>query len=104
MKIEFVIPSSPADIAGVKTNWFIISVDGTGVVTGNSARCMSLLHGAVGTSVTLDLADPQRLQTNRFIIKREDVPLPDDFFRDIFGTNAPGTLATNASKPFLISH
>jgi C-terminal processing protease CtpA/Prc len=73
-------------------------------VSETSTRCMSLLHGTVGTSVTLELADPQRHQTNRFIIKREDVPIPDNPFRGMFGTNAPKSSATNALKPFLIAH
>ena len=101
--IGFVFPNSPAEVAGVKTNWFIISVDGTNVVSAPE-RCMDLVHGAVGTSVTLQLADPQRHQTNRFTIKRADVAWPDDLFLSIFGpgseTNAPKRIAP---KPVLIA-
>jgi len=90
--IVSVFPGSPAEGAGVKTNWFIISVGGTNVVGESDVRCMSMLHGTVGTSVTLELADPQRNQTNRFTIKRADVAFPLDL---LFG---PGS-ETNAPKP-----
>jgi carboxyl-terminal processing protease len=78
LRVERVFPGSPAEVAGIKTNWFLISVDGTNVVSMSSMRCMSLVHGSVGTSVTLELADPTMSQTNEFIVKRADVKLPDD--------------------------
>jgi C-terminal processing protease CtpA/Prc len=97
LRIAYVFPGSPAASAGVKTNWFIISVDGTNVASMPSERCMSMVHGAVGTLVNLELADPQRIKTNGFTIKREDVAWPDDLFRGVFGpfskTNAPKPIA-----------
>src|SRR4051812_46221524 len=60
LHIALVFPGSPAAEAGVKTNWHLISIDGTNVVSESSTRCMTLLHGAVGTSVALELADPER--------------------------------------------
>jgi C-terminal processing protease CtpA/Prc len=95
LHIVSVFPGSPAEDAGIKTNWFIISVDGTNVVSAPSERCMSIVHGTVGTSVTLELVDPQRNQTNRFTIKRADVRMSDDLFHGMFG---PGS-ETNAPKP-----
>ena len=103
-KIHDVFPGSPADLAGVQANWFVIAIDGTNVVSATSTRCMSLLHGVVGTSVTLELADPQRQQTNRFIMKRDDVPLPDDMFRGFFETNAASPLRQMRQNHFLIAH
>lgn len=103
LKIVNVLPGSPAEGAGIKTNWFIISVDGTNVVGEPSYICMRMLHGTVGTSVTVELADPKMIQTNRFTIKRADVAWPDDLFRSIF---PPGSRITNApptSLPFLIA-
>ena len=84
-KIHSVYPGSPADIAGVQTNWFIIAIDGKNVVSATSTHCLSLLRGTVGTSVTLELAAPQRQRTNIFIMKRDDIP-PDNLFR---GMSAP---------------
>jgi len=100
--IGLVFPHSPAEAAGVKMNWFIISVDGTNVVSGAaSERCMSMVHGTVGTFVTLELADPKRHQTNRFTIKRADVAIPDDLFPGMFDhgseTNAPKPIAPKSN-------
>ena len=72
-----VYPGSPAEGAGIKMNWVIISVNGTNVAGLPCERCMSMVHGAVGTSVTLELVDPQMNQTNRFTIKRADIAMPD---------------------------
>ena len=77
LRVAQVFPGSPAEMAGVQTNWFLISVDGTNVVSVSSMRCMRLVHGSVGTSVTLELADPTMSQTNKFIVKRADVKIPD---------------------------
>ena len=84
LPIDSVFPGSPAEEAGIKTNWFIISVDGTNVVNALPENCMQMIHGQVGTSVTLELADPQRQQTNTFTVKRADVAMPDDILRDFF--------------------
>ena len=92
LRIASVFPGSPAEGAGVETNWFIISVDGTNVVGASAQQCMSMVHGAVGTPITLELADPQRNRTNRVTIKRADVRMPDDLFRMFqheSDTNAP---------------
>lgn len=88
LHIGLVFRGSPAEAAGVKTNWFIISINGTNVVSESSMRCMSMIHGPVGTSVTLELADPQMTQTNKFTIKRADVDI-GDLLQEMFGTNAP---------------
>src|SRR5215469_7414214 len=88
-KIALVFPGSPADLAGVKTNWIILSIDGTNMLGAACTNCMKRLHGTVGTSVTLELTDPQTHQTNKFIIQRQDVPMPENLFHDFFGTNAP---------------
>src|ERR1017187_9157754 len=60
LHIALVFPGSPAEGAGIKTNWFVISVDGTNVASASSQQCMSMVHGAAGTTVTLELADPER--------------------------------------------
>jgi len=70
LRIESAISGSPVERAGIKPHCFLISVDGTNVVSMSSARIRSMLLGPVGTSVTLDLADFNLSQTNRFTAKR----------------------------------
>ncbi|MGO8929997.1 MAG: S41 family peptidase [Limisphaerales bacterium] len=70
LRIKSVIPRSPAERAGIKPDCFLISVDGTNVVSMPFTRARSMLLGPVGTSVTLDLADSKMSQTNRFTAKR----------------------------------
>lgn len=96
LQIVSVFPGSPAEGAGVRTNWFIISVNGTNVVSKSSYVCMHMLHGPVGTSVILELADPKMNQTNRFTITRADVEM-DDVFRGLYGTN--WTVSSRQSAP-----
>jgi C-terminal processing protease CtpA/Prc len=103
-KIATVFPNSPADLAGVKTNWIILSIDGTNMLRTGCTNCMKLLHGAVGTSVTLELADPQTHQTNTFILKRQDVPMPENLFHEFGGTNGPQRQGPNSLNPYLIAH
>ena len=103
MHVVSVFAGSPAEDAGVKTNWFLISVDGTNLVSGSSDQCGSMVRGRVGTSVTVELADPKRHQTNSFTIKRADVRTPEnieEILREMF---KPGTVTTNAPAPFLIA-
>jgi hypothetical protein len=88
LRIGLVFRGSPAEAAGVKTNWLIISINGTNVVSESSMRCMNMLHGPVGTSMTLELADPKMTQTNKFIIERADVDM-GNLFQRMFGTNKP---------------
>lgn len=65
-----VFPKSPADRAGIKQGWFVISVDGTNVVTMAATNAVKMIRGTVGTVVTLELADPTRNKANKFTVKR----------------------------------
>jgi C-terminal processing protease CtpA/Prc len=103
-KIATVFPNSPAHLASVKTNWIILSIDGENMLGAGSTNCMKRLHGTVGTPVTLELADPQTHQTNKFVIKRQDVPMPENLFQNFFGTNAPERRGPNSLKSFLITN
>ncbi len=65
-----VYPGSPAERAGVTTNGFLISVDGTNVVSMSLTQSMSVTRGPVGSFVTLEIADSQMSRTNKFTVKR----------------------------------
>jgi RNA polymerase sigma factor (sigma-70 family) len=65
-----VVSGSPAERAGIKPHWFLISVNGTNVVSMPLSRTMGILRGPVGTAITLELADSTMSQTNKFTIKR----------------------------------
>jgi C-terminal processing protease CtpA/Prc len=97
LRVALVFPGSPAEAADIKTNWALISVNGTNVVSMSWTQCVSLIAGRVGTSVTLELADPKMTQTNKFIMRRADVRRPDleDVIRRLF--------PTNSGKPVLIA-
>ena len=62
---------SPAERAGIKPNGFLISVDGTNVVSMSLTQSMSFVRGPIGTDVTLELADSTRSHTNKFTVTRQ---------------------------------
>ena len=63
-------PKSPADKAGIKEDWFIISIDGTNVVHMPIVKAVNMVRGPVGKVVTLEIANPTRSKTNKFLVKR----------------------------------
>jgi carboxyl-terminal processing protease len=69
-RIEKVHPGSPAERAGIKAEWFLISIDGTNVVSMSLIQTASLLRGSVGARVTVELADPAMSRTNKFTLRR----------------------------------
>jgi C-terminal processing protease CtpA/Prc len=71
LRTGVVYPGSPAERAGIKSDWYLISVDGTNVVSMSLVQSMSIMRGPIGTSVALELADSTRSQTNKFTVKRE---------------------------------
>jgi C-terminal processing protease CtpA/Prc len=64
------IPGSPAAKAGIPPNGFLIAVNGSNVVSMPLTQAMNMVRGAVGTTVTLGIADSAMLQTNKFTLKR----------------------------------
>jgi C-terminal processing protease CtpA/Prc len=70
LRTGVVYPGSPAERAGIKPNWYLISVDGTNVVSLSLTQSVSIVRGPIGTFVTLELADSKRSQTNKFTVKR----------------------------------
>ena len=77
LRTGVVYPDSPAQRAGIKPDWYLISVDGTNVVSMSLVQSMSIIRGPIGTSVTLELADSTRSQTNKFTVKRERMVFSD---------------------------
>lgn len=73
-----VFPKSPADKAGIKSDWFLISVDGTNVVSMPATNAASMIRGPAGTVVTLELAGPTRSKTNTFTLKRGKVTIENN--------------------------
>jgi carboxyl-terminal processing protease len=73
-----VLPGSPADKAGIKPGWFLISVDGTNVVRMPLTNALSMVRGPVGKVVTLEIADPTRSQTNKFTVKRGKIVIENN--------------------------
>ena len=68
-----VFDGSPAAKAGIKSECFLISINGTNVVSASMKESMSLMIGPSGTTVTLELADPTRTQTNKLTVKRAPI-------------------------------
>jgi carboxyl-terminal processing protease len=74
-QIEKVFPGSPADRAGIKAKWYLISIDGTNVVSMPLDQSVRMLRGPLGTKVTLELADPAMSKTNKFALRRAKMVL-----------------------------
>jgi carboxyl-terminal processing protease len=78
LRTRAVHPGSPAEKAGIKPDGFLISVDGTNVVSMSLTQAVKMVRGPVGTSVTVQLADFNMTQTNTFTIKRSRMVIVDN--------------------------
>jgi len=76
-------PGSPAEKAGIQRGCFLISVDGTNVVSIPLERAAKMVRGRVGTSVTIQVADANLAHTNSFEIKRSRIVIVDNKFQFI---------------------
>jgi C-terminal processing protease CtpA/Prc len=65
-----VFPKSPAEKVGIKLNSYLISVNGTNVVKIPFKESIQVIRGPVGSTVTLELANPERTVTNKYTVKR----------------------------------
>jgi RNA polymerase sigma factor (sigma-70 family) len=70
LRLQVVYPGSPAQRTGIKANGFLISINGTNVVSLSVSQAVSMVMGPAGTSLTLEIADATMRQTNRFTVKR----------------------------------
>src|SRR5437899_6999414 len=77
-RIEKVYPGSPAERAGIKAEWFLLSIDGTNVVSTPLAQSAGMLRGPVGAKVTVELADPAMSRTNKFTLRRAKMILSEE--------------------------
>jgi hypothetical protein len=73
--VRQVLPSTPAEKAGIKVGFQILSVDGTNTADMFLAECVDRLRGTLGTTVNLVVADPALQKTNTLAIKRETIPI-----------------------------
>lgn len=71
LRTGVVYPGSPAALAGIKPNGFLISVNGTNVVSMSLTQSMSVVRGPIGAYVTLEIADSTMSHTNKFTIRRK---------------------------------
>src|SRR6266567_5123280 len=78
LRTKTVHPGSPAEKAGIKPDGFLISVDGTNVVSMSLTQAVKMVRGPVGTSVTVQLADSKMNHTNTFTIKRSRMVIVDN--------------------------
>jgi carboxyl-terminal processing protease len=70
LRTQAAFPGSPGERAGIKSSGFLISVDGTNVVSMPLTQAVSMVRGPVGTSLTLEIANSAMNRTNKFTVKR----------------------------------
>ena len=73
--VRGVVPQSPAAKAGIKLGSRLLKVDQTEVSTEPLKRCVDLIRGPAGSTVTLQVFDPASGQTNEFVLTRETMTL-----------------------------
>jgi len=78
LRTSTVYPGSPAERAGVKSNGFLISVDGTNVVSMSMTQAVGMVRGRLGTPVTVQIADSAMGHTNSFTMNRSRMVFSDN--------------------------
>jgi len=78
LRTRTVYPGSPAERAGVKSNGFLISVDGTNVVSMSITQAVMMVRGRLGTPVTVQIADSSMGHTNSFTMNRSKMVISDN--------------------------
>jgi C-terminal processing protease CtpA/Prc len=71
LRTGVIYPGSPAESAGIKPDGFLISVNGTNMISMSITQSMSMVRGPVGTDVTLEIADSAMSHTNKFTVIRK---------------------------------
>ena len=70
--------SQPIRSEPIASGCFLISVDGTNVVTRSAVDAMSMVRGPVGKVVILEIADAARTTTNKFTVTRGRAVIRDN--------------------------
>ena len=70
-RIEKVVPASPADDAGIKPGWFLLSVNGTNTAGKSLGETLGMIHGMAGKPVTFSLADSTQNKTTNITLLRQ---------------------------------
>jgi C-terminal processing protease CtpA/Prc len=73
--VRGVVPQSPAAEAGIKLGSRILKVDQTEVSAAPLKRCVDLIRGPAGSTVTLQVFDPGSGQTNDIVLTRKTMTL-----------------------------
>ena len=69
-RIEKVVPASPADDAGIKPGWLLLSVNGTNTAGKSLEAILGMIHGKVGTQVNFDLTGSGLNKTTNITLLR----------------------------------
>ena len=73
LDILSVIPQGPAEKAGVRAGWLIVSVDGVPTEGRSTPEVSQMIRGKPGTKVALELWNLQADKTNKVTITRESM-------------------------------
>ena len=73
--IQEVVPGSPAANAGITTGLVVNKVDEVSLAGKRLIECVNLVRGTVGSTVELELINPDLAQTNTFKLTRQKINL-----------------------------
>jgi C-terminal processing protease CtpA/Prc len=71
LRITKVIPNTPASHAGLSAGLIIQKIDGIPTTTRSLAECVNLIRGKAGTTVRLELINPEGHTTNTVELTRQ---------------------------------
>jgi carboxyl-terminal processing protease len=74
--IQEVVPGSPAANAGITTGLVVNKVDEVSLAGKRLVECVNLVRGPAGSTVQLELINPDLGQTNTFKLTRQKINLP----------------------------
>ena len=76
IRIEGVLPNSPAAVAGLMQGEIIEKIDGTSTAGMDIKQCVEMIRGPVATTVTLEVVDPKDGTTHVVTLTRETIAIP----------------------------
>ncbi len=69
--IDGVLPNTPAAQAGLTSGLIVQKIDGVSTAGKSLAECVALIRGAAGTTVQLELLDPQKNEPKTVVLTRQ---------------------------------